>query len=123
MFISSTEKINIQNAIESLRFSLADATTEILYLKAKIKALEGKAPETKKPRKKHTMSPEVRAKMSQIMKEFAIFLIFLFFLYVVAFSNLSSSSFRYNQLFLHTFLHKQKGENIGLNDVKLISIF
>ena len=69
MFISSTEKINIQNAIESLRFSLADATTEILYLKAKIKALEGKAPETKKPRKKHTMSPEVRAKMSQIMKD------------------------------------------------------
>jgi hypothetical protein len=69
MFISSTEKINIQNAIESLRFSLADATTEILYLKAKVKALEGKAPETKKPRKKHTMSPEVRAKMSQIMKD------------------------------------------------------
>jgi len=68
MFISSKEKINIQNAIESLRFSLADANTEILYLKAKVKALEGKAPETKKPRKKHTMSPEVRAKMSQIMK-------------------------------------------------------
>jgi hypothetical protein len=69
MFISSKEKINIQNAIESLRFSLADANTEILYLKAKVKALEGKAPETKKPRKKHTMSPEVRAKMSQIMKD------------------------------------------------------
>jgi hypothetical protein len=61
-------------------------------------------------------------KMSQIMKEFAIFLIFLFILYVVAFSNLSSSSFRYNQLFLNTFVHKQKGEHIGLNDVKLISI-
>lgn len=69
MFISKAEKINIQNAIEGLRFSLADANTEILYLKAKIKVLEGKAPETKKPRKKHTMSPEVRAKMSQIMKD------------------------------------------------------
>ena len=41
MFISSTEKINIQNAIESLRFSLADANTEILYLKAIVKAVEG----------------------------------------------------------------------------------
>ena len=69
MFISSTEKINIQNAIESLRFSLADATTEILYLKAKIKALEGKTPEAKKPRKKHTMTPEGRARMSQMMKD------------------------------------------------------
>ena len=43
MFISSKEKVHIQNAIESLRFGLADATTEILYLKAKIKVLEDKS--------------------------------------------------------------------------------
>jgi dsDNA-specific endonuclease/ATPase MutS2 len=42
MFISKKEKIHIQNAIESLRFGLADATTEILYLKAKVKVLEEK---------------------------------------------------------------------------------
>jgi len=69
MFISSKEKVHIQNAIESLRFGLADATTEILYLKAKIKVLEGKTTEPKKPRKKHTMSPEGRARMSQMMKD------------------------------------------------------
>jgi hypothetical protein len=69
MFISKAEKINIQNAIEGLRFSLADANTEILYLKAKIKVLEGKTTEPKKPRKKHTMSPEGRARMSQMMKD------------------------------------------------------
>jgi len=43
MFILSKEKAHIQNAIESLRFGLADATTEILYLKAKIKVLEDKS--------------------------------------------------------------------------------
>jgi len=42
VFISSTEKAVIQAAIESLRVGLADATTEILQLKAKIKALEDK---------------------------------------------------------------------------------
>jgi hypothetical protein len=53
MFISSKEKVHIQNAIESLRFGLADATTEILYLKAKIKVLEDKsAPKPIKPPKK-----------------------------------------------------------------------
>ena len=50
MFISKKEKIHIQNAIESLRFGLADATTEILYLKAKIKVLEDKS--APKPPKK-----------------------------------------------------------------------
>jgi hypothetical protein len=58
-------------------------------------------------------------KMSQIMKEISIYSIFLFILFVVAFSNLSSSSFQYNQLFLNTFVHKQNRENMGLNDVNL----
>ena len=70
MFISSTEKINIQNAIESLRFSLADANTEILYLKAKIKVLEGKTPEAKKPRKPSTISAEGRAKIGAAVKAY-----------------------------------------------------
>ena len=56
-------------------------------------------------------------KMSQIMKEISIYLLFLFILYVVAFSNLSSSSYQYNQLFLNTFVHKQNGENMGFNEV------
>ena len=42
MFISSTEKALIQEAIESLRAGLAGVNIEILYLKAKIKALEDK---------------------------------------------------------------------------------
>ena len=52
MFISKKEKIHIQNAIESLRFGLADATTEILYLKAKVKALESKTA----PKKEKTLA-------------------------------------------------------------------
>jgi len=62
-------------------------------------------------------SREFKVKMSQIMKEISIFTFFLFILYVVAFSNLSSSSFQYNQLFLNTFVHKQNGESVGLNEV------
>ncbi len=53
------------------------------------------------------------------MKEISIYMLFLFILYVVAFSNISSSSYQYNQLFLNTFVHKQSGENMGLNNVKL----
>ncbi len=60
---------------------------------------------------------EFKVKMSQIMKEISIYSFFLFILYVVAFSNLSSSAFQYNQLFLNTFVRKQKGENMGLNEV------
>jgi hypothetical protein len=70
MFISSTEKINIQNAIESLRFSLADANTEILYLKAKIKVLEGKNAPPKKPKKQSTMSAEGRARIGAAVKAY-----------------------------------------------------
>ena len=57
-------------------------------------------------------------KMSQIIKEISIYSFFLFFLYVVAFSNLSGSSFQYNQLFITTFVEKQSPEEIGLNDVR-----
>ena len=60
---------------------------------------------------------EFKVKMSQIMKEISIYTFFLFILYVVAFSNLSSSSFQYNQLFFNTFVHKQNGASMGLNEV------
>jgi len=62
-------------------------------------------------------------KMSQIIKEISIFSFFLLFLYVVAFSNLSGSSFQYNQLFITTFVEKQSPEEIGLNDVRKLENF
>ena len=69
MFISNAEKNQMRESITYLLAETSRVKSEILFLTAKIKVLEGKAPETKKPRKKHTMSPEVRAKMSQIMKD------------------------------------------------------
>jgi hypothetical protein len=66
---------------------------------------------------------EFEVKMSQIMKEISIYSLFLGILFVVAFSNLSSSSYQYNQLFLNTFVHKQKGENMGLNEVNFKNWF
>jgi len=66
---------------------------------------------------------EFEVKMCQIMKEISIYSLFLFFLYVVAFSNLSSSSYQYNQLFLNSFVNKQGGENMGLNEVNFKNWF
>jgi hypothetical protein len=69
MFISSTEKTNIQNAIESLRFGLASATTDILTLKAKINQLERdavKPVKVKKPKK--VMTPEQKAKQREYQR-------------------------------------------------------
>jgi RNase adaptor protein for sRNA GlmZ degradation len=69
MFISNAEKNQMRESITYLLAETSRVKSEILFLTAKIKVLEGKTPEAKKPRKKHTMSPEVRAKMSQIMKD------------------------------------------------------
>ena len=69
MFISSTEKTNIQNAIESLRFGLASATTDILTLKAKINQLERDAVKpvnVKKPKK--VMTPAQKAKQREYQR-------------------------------------------------------
>ena len=60
---------------------------------------------------------EFKVKMRQIMKEISIYTFFLFILFVVAFSNRSISAYQYNQLFLNTFVHKQNGESMRLNDV------
>lgn len=69
MFISKVEKLKLISSMMDLTATVHQLDTEIIFLKAKIKTLEGKTPETKKPRKKHTMSPEGRARMSQMMKE------------------------------------------------------
>ena len=66
MFISSKEKASIEQTIGGLLVAVDRLNNEVLYLKAKIKVLEGKGQEQKK---KRTMSPEGRAKMSKIMKE------------------------------------------------------
>ena len=72
MFISKAEKEHLlsrDKIIASLVKDMSLAASEITMLKAKIKVLEGKVPEPKKPRKKRTMTPESRAKMSQMMKD------------------------------------------------------
>ena len=68
MFISSTEKTNLQNAIESLRFGLASAATDILNLKAKIKVLEEKLVKpvkVKKPKKVMTAAQKAKQREYQ----------------------------------------------------------
>ena len=69
MFISNPERIQLRKDIDAMSKIIGDMSAEVLYLGAKIKALEGKTPEAKKPRKKHTMSPETKARMSQMMKD------------------------------------------------------
>ena len=69
MFISNEEKTNIQHAIESLRFGLASATTDILTLKAKINQLERdavKPVKVKKPKK--VMTPAQKAKQREYQR-------------------------------------------------------
>jgi hypothetical protein len=69
MFISRNEKEQIVKDIKVLAELISGINTELTYLTAKIKVLESAKAEPKPPRKKHTMSPETRAKMSQMMKE------------------------------------------------------
>ena len=61
--------------------------------------------------------------LNEILNEMGIYLIFLFFLYFVSFTNLSSSSFNYNQLFVNTFVENQSPNEIGLNNVFLAKNF
>lgn len=72
MFILKAEKEHLLSQVKITAQLVKDmslAASEITVLKAKIKVLEGKVPEPKQPRKKHTMTPEGRAKMSQMMKD------------------------------------------------------
>ena len=62
-------------------------------------------------------------KLWSIMKEILVFLSFLFSLYWVTFSNISQSSFHYNQLFIATFVKKQSfNDTIGLGDVSVFRV-
>ena len=52
-----------------------------------------------------------------IVKEIIGFSIFLFFLYFVAYSNLSKDSIYYNQLYKNTFVKRSDNSEIALNEV------
>jgi shikimate kinase len=69
MFISNTEKVQLRKDLDQMSRLFKDMNNDMIYLIARVKVLEGAKQEDKKPRKKHTMSPETRAKMSQMMKE------------------------------------------------------
>ena len=56
-------------------------------------------------------------RFDDISRDIGVFLIFLFFLYFVSFSNLSDSSYIYNELFQTTFVQVQSSSEKGLEDV------
>jgi hypothetical protein len=58
-------------------------------------------------------------KLRSVIKEIIIFVLFLFLLFVVAFSNTSSSSYQYNKIFQSTFVRRVKHNETGLKDVKI----
>jgi len=69
MFISNTERVQLRKDLDQMSKLFNEMNNDMIYLIARVKALEGKTPEPKKPRKKRTMTPEGRAKMSQMMKD------------------------------------------------------
>jgi hypothetical protein len=56
-------------------------------------------------------------KLRSVIKEILIFILFLFLLFVVSFSNTSSSSYQFNQIFQSTFVRRVKHNETGLEDV------
>jgi hypothetical protein len=56
-------------------------------------------------------------RFDEILRDIGVFLLFLFFLYFVTFSNLSDSSFIYNELFYGTFIDALSPTEKGMNDV------
>jgi exonuclease VII small subunit len=64
MFISRADKQRIEQSITDLLAIVEKMNDDIVYLSAKVKVLEGGG-----AKKKRTMSPEARAKISQMMKE------------------------------------------------------
>lgn len=69
MFISNEEKTNIHSAILALRSEVTKLTTDVLFLTAKVKALEGTKPVAAK-RVKKKMTAEQRAKQRQYQKAY-----------------------------------------------------
>jgi hypothetical protein len=59
-------------------------------------------------------------KLRSVIKEIIIFVLFLFLLFVVAFSNTSSSSYQYNKIFQSTFVRRVKQNETGLKDVSFL---
>ena len=53
----------------------------------------------------------------ELVKEITSFSVFLCFLFVVAYSNLSASAIHFNHLFQNTFIYKQSNVEIGLDNV------
>jgi hypothetical protein len=69
MFISNTEKVQLRKDLDQMSRLFKDMNNDMIYLIARVKVLEGEKTPPKKPRKKHTMTPEGRARMSQMMKD------------------------------------------------------
>jgi hypothetical protein len=76
MFFSKAEKMQIQNTFELLQAQIKMVKNDISMQREFIdnqreiiKKILVQLEPPKKPRKKHTMSPEGRAKMSQMMKD------------------------------------------------------
>ena len=68
MFISRREKEQIQKEINKLAEYILGTRKQVARLSVAVNSLEEGAG-LKKPRKKHHMSPESRAKMSAMMKD------------------------------------------------------
>ena len=66
MFISNAERIQLRKDLDQMSKFFNDMNNDMIYLIARIKVLEG---EKNPPKRKRTMTPEGKAKMSQMMKD------------------------------------------------------
>ena len=66
MFISNAERIQLRKDLDQMSKLFNDMNNDMIYLIARIKVLEG---EKNPPKRKRTMTPEGKAKMSQMMKD------------------------------------------------------
>lgn len=70
MFISKKEKNDMNEYIKQMSKICDEMKTNMLYLIARVKVLEGEKTPPKKPRKQSTMSAEGRAKISAAVKAY-----------------------------------------------------
>jgi hypothetical protein len=72
MFISKVEKLKLISSMMDLMATVQKLDSEVIYLKGKIKTLEGQTKEAKqkKPRKQSTMSAEGRARIGAAVKAY-----------------------------------------------------
>lgn len=70
MFISNVEKQGMETSIKVLESVVEKLRLEVVYLSAKVKALEGKTPKIKTPNKQSTMSAERRARIGAAVKAY-----------------------------------------------------